>query len=106
MAEKESQPSWAAWIEMSNIAGQVSKPFCRSPLGLRGLKLNTITNTTKGERLSQPSWAAWIEIYFVASAYKHHKSQPSWAAWIEITSSSITSLSPGSQPSWAAWIEI
>ena len=33
-----SQPSWAAWIEISNVGISLAFKYCRSPLGLRGLK--------------------------------------------------------------------
>ena len=33
-----SQPSWAAWIEISFEIALCSPPVGRSPLGLRGLK--------------------------------------------------------------------
>ena len=79
----ESQPSWAAWIEMV----------------FRSLALSH-------HPLSQPSWAAWIEIAGKTSAELIAMSQPSWAAWIEIPQQGFYKLMPKSQPSWAAWIEI
>ena len=56
-----SQPSWAAWIEISAAAEAIA-----------------------GGKLSQPSWAAWIEIPEGRSKFCCTLSQPSWAAWIEI----------------------
>ena len=35
--------------------------YCRSPLGLRGLKYGVPAEKVERQR-SQPSWAAWIEI--------------------------------------------
>ena len=34
-----SQPSWAAWIEIENVKNYEISGLGRSPLGLRGLKL-------------------------------------------------------------------
>ena len=61
-----SQPSWAAWIE-------ISPPMFNS------------SNAVK----SQPSWAAWIEILTSLEALPCYPSQPSWAAWIEIVTSTV-----------------
>ena len=59
----QSQPSWAAWIEI---------PFLLSP------PLYHIG--------SQPSWAAWIEISIGDGCAEFAlPSQPSWAAWIEMS---------------------
>ena len=35
-----SQPSWAAWIEITSTSAGATDAAGRSPLGLRGLKLN------------------------------------------------------------------
>ena len=37
-----SQPSWAAWIEISPSSTPSILATCRSPLGLRGLKSSTL----------------------------------------------------------------
>ena len=79
---------------------------CRSPLGLRGLKLFLALSARIMYERSQPSWAAWIEIVCTAYRWRQGKSQPSWAAWIEIAMFFSFLRPPVSQPSWAAWIEI
>ena len=60
MTFRKSQPSWAAWIEITPHT--------------------SLTNLTG----SQPSWAAWIEIFSYLALIITLMSQPSWAAWIEI----------------------
>ena len=57
----QSQPSWAAWIEIITNLVIEQVDIGRSPLGLRGLKYDQIVNYLKQGK-SQPSWAAWIEI--------------------------------------------
>ncbi len=57
----KSQPSWAAWIEISSEPPYLSFGF-----------------------KSQPSWAAWIEITGNLSKLSRARSQPTRAAWIEI----------------------
>ena len=59
-----SQPSWAAWIEIipQSYLGEVQEG--RSPLGLRGLKF-CANILLFYPLLSQPSWAAWIEMQVV-----------------------------------------
>ena len=61
----ESQPSWAAWIEIYGISHTDELHARRSPLGLRGLKLISLIASVS-PYLSQPSWAAWIEIVTIA----------------------------------------
>ena len=62
--ESRSQPSWAAWIEIPTLERYWPYGFCRSPLGLRGLK--SIEDVSWIDALgSQPSWAAWIEIIII-----------------------------------------
>ena len=83
----ESQPSWAAWIEIIALLGKADVAYCRSPLGLRGLKYTDIPASYLSWQ-SQPSWAAWIEIKCRLPVKAILQSQPSWAAWIEIVSDS------------------
>ena len=59
----QSQPSWAAWIEISfQFIVQQRRFISRSPLGLRGLKYHECNRHRMAGAASQPSWAAWIEI--------------------------------------------
>ena len=101
----ESQPSWAAWIEITVLLPACSSAMGRSPLGLRGLKYH-IACIGILDIVSQPSWAAWIEISTSGTPSPSLSSQPSWAAWIEIIACALAGNVSVSQPSWAAWIEI
>ena len=57
---------------------------CRSPLGLRGLKLLSKINLSVFT-LSQPTRAAWIEMKLQQTQLQNaNQSQPTRAAWIEI----------------------
>ena len=58
----QSQPAWAAWIEMWHFADDYDTKPCRSPHGLRGLKYCYILPNLMID-WSQPAWAAWIEIF-------------------------------------------
>ena len=62
-----SQPTRAAWIEISISAPSEKQTPCRSPLGLRGLKY-FIRLAAEEKQESQPTRAAWIEIFFTNSA--------------------------------------
>ena len=59
LLRSKSQPAWAAWIETSPERDSTGHQ-CRSPLGLRELKLGT-SPTALESISSQPAWAAWIE---------------------------------------------
>ena len=56
----QSQPAWAAWIEIKRT-------------------INCSLRAT-----SQPAWAAWIEIEAETVTQIDFRSQPAWAAWIEM----------------------
>ena len=78
-----SQPTRAAWIEIPMYGYTSGRNGSRSPLGLRGLKSQSIKN----ERMilmSQPTRAAWIEILRIDKNSDGRGSQPTRAAWIEI----------------------
>ena len=62
MKARRSQPSWAAWIEITKGTAKQIIDVCRSPLGLRGLKYHQ-RKSLEHKSLSQPTRAAWIEIY-------------------------------------------
>ena len=80
--------------------------YCRSPLGLRGLKFGKKVFNKRADA-SQPTRAAWIEILAASSLNSKNRSQPTRAAWIEIYEEIKKSLvKQGSQPTRAAWIEI
>ncbi len=80
--------------------------LCRSPLGLRGLK-SVSQLVCFLSCLSQPTRAAWIEIITLKRFNPAFASQPTRAAWIEITyGPKIHRLQVRSQPTRAAWIEI
>ena len=126
----KSQPTRAAWIEITLYIDSSNIQYSRSPLGLRGLKLHKDVDAGVAVG-SQPTRAAWIEIVKVTSIRgftlcrsplglrglkclvalgfntQSIASQPTRAAWIEI---SIAIFTLGgvlvSQPTRAAWIEI
>ena len=101
-----SQPSWAAWIEISAL-WQTAAPGCsRSPHGLRGLKLFPAPDVFNNIRCRSPHGLRGLK--YLSGGHNQQKllSQPSWAAWIEISLRSAAPACSASQPSWAAWIEI
>ena len=59
-------------------------PSCRSPLGLRGLKLNTAAACKSAARGRSPLGLRGLKCEGLIAAMLHLGSQPSWAAWIEI----------------------
>ena len=83
----QSQPAWAAWIEILVARLQPLVTARRSPHGLRGLKYLRMP-VYSVLSMSQPAWAAWIEIVS-ALPFRAYSlmSQPAWAAWIEIDTS-------------------
>ena len=103
-----SQPSWAAWIEISGTRHTLPTRIGRSPLGLRGLKSNAVLRDKRLSLRSQPSWAAWIEIQTVVNVYPARGSRsPLGLRGLKLPyffQSAGNTLK--SQPSWAAWIEI
>ena len=56
---------------------------CRTPRGVRGLKLYDFIQICK-KRESHPSRGAWIEIREDNNECQIHKSHPSRGAWIEM----------------------
>ena len=78
-----SQPTRAAWIEISKVQHILGSTSGRSPLGLRGLKY-FLERSFKKWNKSQPTRAAWIEIFREGNVFKYSLSQPTRAAWIEI----------------------
>ena len=57
--------------------------MCRTPHGVRGLKLR-VEQTRSIPDLSHPSRGAWIEIISKWADYVQWASHPSRGAWIEI----------------------
>ena len=80
-----SQPIRAAWIEIPVQPVHKNRKSCRSPFGLRGLKLLCCVSLCVVIR-SQPIRAAWIEIDIFDIPLSKIRSQPIRAAWIEICS--------------------
>ena len=55
-----SHPSRGAWIETTVRSHVSAQLVCRTPHGVRGLKLD-VRNITRDEGLPHPSRGAWIE---------------------------------------------
>jgi hypothetical protein len=102
-----SQPSWAAWIEIYMHLATPSTRFCRSPLGLRGLKYGWGLYFAADRKMSQPSWAAWIEIIDISDAELALAGRsPLGLRGLKSKAARYMKGGAASQPSWAAWIEI
>ena len=82
-----SQPSWAAWIEIGIISGDCLTTSCRSPLGLRGLKLRRGDYLPVLDQGRSPLGLRGLKLPRLSAHSVKVTSQPSWAAWIEILSS-------------------
>ena len=103
----ESHPAWGAWIEIRYPARARGQIQCRTPHGVRGLKLLPLL-CFGVVNVSHPAWGAWIEIMSLAAPVRQlARSHPAWGAWIEMLHILPTAhFSPRSHPAWGAWIEI
>ena len=79
-----SHPTRGAWIEIVTITGLNYQVKCRTPHGVRGLKLERRAGEVSIET-SHPTRGAWIEIgYAIQKEGGIRKSHPTRGAWIEI----------------------
>ncbi|SDD50314.1 hypothetical protein SAMN05428987_5020 [Paenibacillus sp. CF095] len=60
-ADIGSNSAWSEWIEISIMIWNIYYFICRTPHGVRGLKLDGY-DLSKRQVKSHSSWSAWIEI--------------------------------------------
>ena len=78
---------------------------CRTPPGVRGLKLHGLFKD--GLILCRtPPGVRGLKLEIVYQKRSSPKSHPAWGAWIETTSVKPRCVEwAGSHPAWGAWIE-
>ena len=100
-----SHPTRGAWIETLIRSPELRDVMCRTPPGVRGLKLR-LRDTEGIPPKSHPTRGAWIETWIgPKSAAGRGTSHPTRGAWIETVCKRHVQNCIKSHPTRGAWIE-